>query len=942
MSLLNLLILFCSISVGWSRLRDPRPRVGYGLPDLISVEEEWNQYKIGSRSIERNPLEERYRLPRYIVPYHYWIQIKTDVHNGNRTFSGKVDIHFTVDQPSSLLYVHNRELGVTKAELYSIPINGTDRVFIEHLQYSFDLEREFLAFYVQNATVPEVSYILCIEFAGLLRRDSDGFYMGEYVNDAGINRYFAATQFQAISARAAFPCFDEPALKATVDLQIIHNRMYNAISNMPLLSQDTSEDFEDFVVSSFDRTPVMSIYLLAFFISDFEYFENGNQRVFARPNAIEEVDFALSAGIRTLETMDEYIGIPYSTYMPKLDQAAIPGFDAGAMENWGLCKYGEQYLLYKPSVTTFRQITMISTIIAHEYIHQWFGNLITNEWWSYLWLNEGFATLYEYYAAHLTFPENEFFEMFNSDVVHWALYADSLEGTRPMSYSRGAGLYQIASLFDSVAYSKAGSVLNMFRNVIGDSAWQRMVLAYLTENQLQSVNPADLISAIEYAVNSTTIPNSNTTFKDFIYSWTDQAGYPVLDIRRNYVNDELIISQDRFFNNMIINNDPTVWIVPYNLANENATDFDNIDWNWLTSKAIRLSTNVSAQSWIIANKQQIGFYRVNYDVRNWYLIIDALHENYTNVHRLNRAQLLDDSFELARSNRIDMEIVLDLMLYLQNELEYHPWTAASSTLSYFYGRLRGTENYANYQHFVRLLIARVYETLSIDFVDDEESHLHKYLKQTISTWACTVGVEDCLIRTRDLLLEVVEKNSTVHPDISAVTYCFGLKNSTTEAFVYLYNMMKASNNQVHRTMLIDAIACTENKEELIALLLTAIGGNLSVNYSLAERRRVLYSVANSSRKGVDALIDFLTDLYVYVINILGQSTLNNAVLSIATRTNNEEELDRLELLLQSLENVLPTPVAQSARSTAAQNLAWPSTREGLIVSSFLENLTFDN
>lgn len=508
---------------------------------------------------------------------------------------------------------------------------------------------------------------------------------------------------------------------------------------------------------------------------------------------------------------------------------------------------------------------MISTIVAHEYIHQWFGNIVTNEWWSYLWLNEGFATLYEYYAAELAFPEKKFFAVFNLEVMFWALYADSLEGTRPMSYSRGAGLYQIDSLFDAVAYSKGGSVLNMFRKVIGDTAWIQMIRTYLTENRLQSVNPADLISAVEYAVNSSTIANTSITYEDFINSWTEQSGYPVLEIRRNYARGELIISQDRFFNNKIVNNDPNLWIVPYNLAYSTATDFDNLDWNWLTSKAIRLSTNVSDQSWIIANKQQIGFYRVNYDVRNWYLIIDALRENYTSVHRLNRAQLLDDSFQLARANRIDMEIVLDLMLYLKNELEYHPWAAVSPILSYFYGRVRGTGNYANYQHFVKLLITRVYKTHWIDFVDDGESHMHKYFKQTVTTWACTVGVEDCLERTRNLLLDVVAENKTVHPDISAVTYCFGLKNSTTEAFVYVYNMMKASTNQVHRTLLIDSLACTDNKEELLALLLTAVGGNLSVNYSLTERRRVLYAVANSSRKGVDALIDFLIDLYPYVI-----------------------------------------------------------------------------
>ncbi|XP_058812563.1 aminopeptidase N-like [Topomyia yanbarensis] len=939
MTLLKLLILISCVSVGLARIGHPRTRGDYSLPDLISADDEFDQLKQQHSSKEgvneRNPLEEEFRLPRNVIPFHYALQITTDVHQGNRAFSGKVELHFKVTNVSETVYVHSRGLNLTKSELYSFAGNGSeiDRVFVESLNYTSDQEKEFIIFTAEERMVPTQSYILSIEYRGNLRTDFDGLYLGSYENDQGVRRYFASTQFQPISARTALPCFDEPALKATVDLTIIHHRLYTAVSNM----HGVRTGSDDYVVTTFDRTPVMSIYLLAFLVSDFEYRQNSTQRVFARPNAFEETEFALLAGTKTLSAMDDYIGIPYSKYMPKLDQVAIQGFDAGAMENWGLCKYGEPYLLYTPLISTFRQRTWISTIIAHEYIHQWFGNVVTNEWWSFLWLNEGFATLYEYYGAQLAFPENEFFEMFNSDVVQWALDADSREGTRPMSYSRGADLYQIWSLFDNIAYSKAGSVLNMFRNVLGESAWQAMIQIYLTDNALKPVNPGHLVRAMELAVNSSYILPGNILIRNFVNSWSDQAGYPVLDVRRNYRLREVILSQDRFYNNKIVTDDPTIWIIPYNIAVQTAPNFNNLTWSWLADRAVRLPMNISDNNWIILNKQQTGFYRVNYDVQNWYLIIDTLYMNHTTVHRLNRAQLLDDAFQLARSNRLDMEVVLDMMVYLRNETEYHPWTAASPILSYFYNRLRGTGNYQNYQRFVASLIDGVYSNLTIDAVSTNESHLDRYLKQTISTWACTIGVVDCLNRTQILLQQTAEANGYMHPDIAAVTHCFGLRNATSVAFMHLYNRLKASTNQVQRNMLIDALGCSGDTEALNSFLMTSIGGDLQVNYTMSERNRVLYSVAAGSRDGVDALIDFLVEVHDYVYDIFGQGGLNSAVANIASKTNNREEMDRLEYLLDELGSAVPTSVAQAALQVATRNLEWPSTREGLIVASFLNN-----
>ncbi|XP_065072749.1 aminopeptidase N-like [Ochlerotatus camptorhynchus] len=934
----KLLTLFCAISVAYAH---PKARDGYSLPDLISTEEKFAALRNHESTTARNPIEAPYRIPSYIEPFHYWVRIRTGIHEGNQTFDGRAALYFNVKNPVRAIYVHQRGLIIENVDLYMLPANATyeDRILLDRPNYMLNRDREFIMFSSQRILVPTESYILYFRYSGELRTDEDGIYVSSYLNYNGDRKYLIATQFQAISARTAFPCFDEPALKATLDLEIVHHGNYSAVSNTPIeeVANYEREGFEGYVRTSFERTPKMSVYLLAFLVSDFLYTTEDNQRVFARSNAIYQTEYALDSGLKTLQAMDEYIGIPYSTYMDKMDQVAVPDFAAGAMENYGFCHHRESLLLNDPEVTTYRTRTWIDTIIAHEYIHQWFGNVVTNEWWSYLWLNEGFATLYEFYAANLAKPEMEYFELFTLEVTQWALDADSWEGTRPMSYSRGATNDAIISLFDNVAYSKAGAVLNMFRGVLGDDAWSEMIKIHLLDNELGAVNPDSLIDAMEQATVDLDILPEGVSMHDFVKNWTEQAGYPVLEVRRNYRTNEIILSQDRFFDNKILNNDPTLWVVPYNVVNQSVADFNELSWDWLTDRAVRLSTNVQDDRWIIVNKLQTGFYRVNYDVQNWYLIIDALTANWASVHRYNRAQLLDDAFHLALANRLDMEVFLDLMVYLQNEMEYPPWTAVSPIIGYFYNRLRGTENYENFQRFVHSLLQRVYGTLSIDSVGENETNLHKFMKQTISTWACRTEQEDCLNRTHVLLNETVQQSGLVHPDISAVTYCFGLRGSTKEAFVYLYDILKTSDNQALRTLLIDSLGCSDDQVELRAYLYTAVGGVIQINYSQAERRRVLNAVAAGSREGVDVLIDFLVDLYDYVLQHLGQGFLNSIVVNIGSKTNNAAELDRLEHLLQSLDRAIPQAVANSARAAAARNLAWPSTREGLIVASFLEN-----
>lgn len=236
----------------------------------------------------------------------------------------------------------------------------------------------------------------------------------------------------------------------------------------------------------------------------------------------------------------------------------------------------------------------------------------------------------------------------------------------------------------------------MMRHVLGNENWRAGLKNYLSERQLKNANVEHLHAGLQTAIEGKNVLPTGVSVKQVMDSWTTEKGYPVLSVRRSYDTGAIIISQERFISDRKVPN-TNVWMIPFNYAYRSANDFNKInEYDWLSTKAARIETPAAADDWIIFNQQQVGFYRVNYDVRNWQLITDALITNHDSIHRLNRAQLIDDAYWLARSGRLDVEILMNLVIYLRNEVGYVPWAAASNVLSYFNGKLRGTPAYDDF------------------------------------------------------------------------------------------------------------------------------------------------------------------------------------------------------------------------------------------------------
>lgn len=254
----------------------------------------------------------------------------------------------------------------------------------------------------------------------------------------------------------------------------------------------------------------------------------------------------------------------------------------------------------------------------------------------------------------------------------------------------------------------------MMRNVLGEINWTAGLKAYLTARQFDGANADHLYVGLQSAIQGKNVLPEGVTVKAIMDTWANEKGYPVLSVRRTYETGDIIISQERFISDRKVPN-TNVWMIPYNYVHQSKADFDDLStFSWLSTKAARINTEVPANEWIIFNKQQVGYYRVNYDANNWELITNALINNLSSIDRLNRAQLIDDAYWLARSGRLDIEVLMKLLTYLKDETEYAPWTAANNVLSYFNGKLRGTPAYkdftvsANQRHIhVQSFISRI-------------------------------------------------------------------------------------------------------------------------------------------------------------------------------------------------------------------------------------------
>ena len=493
-------------------------------------------------------------LPENVRPVHYQITLQPDM--DNFTFDGLEVIDIDVKEATSSIVLNAADLSVPAAML----IKNGQWIRAESITLDEDSQTVTLSFPEPVEPGPAQ---LDLRFVGELNDKLHGFYRSQYVNPEGEVSYLATTQFEATDARRAFPCWDEPACKATFQLTLNIPTDMVAVSNTPILEQAGLD--AGFKSIMFGRTPIMSTYLMAFVIGDLSHIEqesanNTTVGVWTTRGKEEQGRFALDTSARMLGFFNEYFGIPYP--LEKLDHIAIPDFAAGAMENWGCITYRETALLVDPANSSAGTRQRVAEVVAHEMAHMWFGDLVTMDWWDDLWLNESFASWMGTKATDWAFPEWEMWTQFVNMDTNRALSLDGLKNSHPIE-QEVKDPAEISQLFDAISYSKGASVIRMLEQFLTPQVFQQGIQQYLNANQYDNARTADLWAALEDA--------SKLPVTAIMNTWTGQMGYPVLNVEKEEDGEqlELSLSQERFvYDNLLGESEPEnlVWQVPVGVS----------------------------------------------------------------------------------------------------------------------------------------------------------------------------------------------------------------------------------------------------------------------------------------------------------------------------------------------------------------------------------------
>ena len=421
---------------------------------------------MGMRSVKR--------LYSEFQPERYELYLEPD--RENMSFRGRVKINGKkVGRPSQRLTLHQNGLKIKSVKLTKLDKKSGEQA-IEVIRINTQKSFDELRLHTAEQLFPG-EYGLEIEFSGQITEPMHGIYPCNFKLN-GQDKQLIATQFESHHAREAFPCVDEPEAKAVFSLTLKTPADETVIANTPVQNQRTDDGS---IVTTFEDTPRMSTYLLAFVYGALEYKEAESAggttvRIYSTPDKIGLTDFGLDVSVKSLDFFEDYFGVPYP--LPKLDVIGLPDFSAGAMENWGLITFRESVLYVDPKSSSIDTKQFVCMVVAHEIAPQWFGNLVTMRWWNDLWLNESFANLMEYRATDELFPEWKIWEEFTAREMGSALNRDAL----PNVQSVRTDVHhpdELSSVFDpSIVYAKGGCLLNMVRNLVGEPAFRKGLKTY--------------------------------------------------------------------------------------------------------------------------------------------------------------------------------------------------------------------------------------------------------------------------------------------------------------------------------------------------------------------------------------------------------------------------------------------------------------------------------
>ena len=670
--------------------------------------------------------EQPYRLPRTVVPSRYDLTLEPDLVTG--AFDGTIEVALEVVEPVTEIVLNANELRLDDATL-----TAADGGIVEVSKIRTDDDAERATLDLAETAEPG-EWTLRIGFRGELNPRLTGFYRSTYTDEDGSTQVIGTTHFEATDARRAFPCWDEPDLKAVFAITLVVKEGLAAVSNGPEVERASLDDGR--VRIRFAPTMKMSTYLAAWVVGRLEFSEPTDARgVPVRtvhvPGKGHLTSFAEEVSVHSLNWFADYYGIPYPE--AKLDNVGLPDFAQGAMENIGCVTYREQVLLIDPARSTQEEQLGVAETVAHELAHMWFGDLVTMRWWNGIWLNEAFATFMSMLAVDDLRPDWEIWSMFTRDRTN-AFEIDALETTRPIEYEVRSP-DDASGMFDTLTYVKGGAVLRMIEQWLGAERFRDGIRRYLAKHAYGNTETHDLWDALE--------EETGEPVRRMMDAWIFQPGYPAIsaDLDGNRVR----FSQRRFIPSD--DDDATTWPVPLTVRQVSGED-ERVDRILIEADGAELEL-LAPDAVVVANAGSASFVRVWYDDELRSRVVARATDVLSPIERYS---LVDDAWAAVVAGTASAGSFLDLVQGFKDETDLRVWQVILGGLGWL-DRFVEDEARERLRAFVRDLVRPAVARLGWDASEDDSDLTRALRGQLVQSLAVLGADPETLAQCRELELE---------------------------------------------------------------------------------------------------------------------------------------------------------------------------------------------
>ena len=674
-----------------------------------------------------------------------------------------------------------------------------------------------------------------------------GFYRSSYKAKDGTTGYIASTQMEPTDARRAFPCFDEPALKAHYTITLIAEKDLTCLSNMDVASEkevDSKISKSKKKAVTFSKTPLMSTYLLAFIVGKLNYVETKLFRVPIRVYATPETDiehgrFSLDLAAKTLAFYEKEFDSEFP--LPKMDMVAVPDFSAGAMENWGLVTYRTVDVMFDEKTSGALTKERVAEVVQHELAHQWFGNLVTMDFWDGLWLNEGFATWMSWYSCNKFYPEWKIWQSFVTGDLQSALSLDSLRSSHPIEVPVKRA-DEVNQIFDAISYSKGSCVLRMISAYLGEQTFLEGIRHYIKKHAYGNTKTEDLWAALSGA--------SGKPVEKIMDIWTKYVGYPVVTVTENDSSASIHVKQNRFLRTGDVKpeEDTTLYPVFLGLRTKDGVNED------LTLSDRENDFDVPDKDFFKLNANHSGTYRTSYTPARLEKLGQAAKEGLLSVE--DRAGMVADAGALASSGHQKTSGILSLLKSFDSESEFVVWDELLTRIAAIRAAwiFESEETKIALKTFQRELVSPKAHEKGWSFTEND-GHIESQFKALLFGSAGLAGDEKVIQAAQDMFKKFAGGDrKAIHPNIRGSVYAIALQNGGNTEFDIIFDEYKTAQDADERNTALRSLSRVKSA----SLIKRALSLPLSNDVKGQDVYMPIGGLRND-KKGIEALWAYLKE-----------------------------------------------------------------------------------